>query len=46
MDAIWNCAFGVDNDLQHNPDNPYFTRSESFFSGSVRFTIENYLGGN
>jgi cytochrome P450 len=28
MDTIWNCAFGVDIDVQNNPNDPYFVKSE------------------
>lgn len=31
MDTIWNCAFGLDIDLQNDPDNLYLRNCESFF---------------
>ena len=31
MDTIWNCAFGLDNDLQKNPENPYLIHSNQVF---------------
>jgi hypothetical protein len=44
MDSIWNCAFGLDIDLQNNPDNEYFTRCEEVFSNNLRFPIYFKLG--
>ncbi|CAF1212484.1 unnamed protein product [Didymodactylos carnosus] len=32
MDVIWTCGFGVDTDMQNNPDNPYLTHSQRIFS--------------
>ncbi|CAF0983094.1 unnamed protein product [Didymodactylos carnosus] len=32
MDVIWTCGFGVDTDMQNNPDNPYLTHSLRVFS--------------
>ena len=29
MDTIWNCAFGVDIQVQENPDNEYFLKCEN-----------------
>ncbi|CAF1054545.1 unnamed protein product, partial [Brachionus calyciflorus] len=31
MDSIWNCAFGVDTDIQNEPENEYNIRSEAIF---------------
>nr|ATW72310.1 cytochrome p450 CYP3045C19 [Brachionus calyciflorus] len=31
MDSIWNCAFGVDANIQYNPDNEYFVKCEKTF---------------
>ena len=31
MDTIWNCAFGLDIDLQNNPENPYLVESNQIF---------------
>ena len=39
MDTIWNCAFGLDLDLQNNPDNEYlkhcYAHLDSFENVSV-----------
>jgi len=37
MDTIWNCAFGLDIDLQNDLDNIYFKKSEAIFSNLVNF---------
>ncbi|CAF1691860.1 unnamed protein product, partial [Adineta ricciae] len=36
MDVICRCAFGIDTDLQNNPDNIYFKKVEEIFARSVR----------
>ena len=45
MDTIWNCAYGIDIDLQNNPDNEYFHASEKVFSDAVKFKVLNHLSG-
>jgi hypothetical protein len=45
MDTIWNCAFGVDIDIQNNPNNIYFTKAEQVFSDSVNLNWFFYAGG-
>ena len=37
MDTIWSCAFGLDTDMQNNPDDPYFVHSQRVFAE------ENYM---
>lgn len=32
MDSIWNCAFGIDTDIQKNAKNEYFDRCEAMFT--------------
>ena len=32
MDSIWNCAFGIDADIQNNSENEYFDRCEAMFT--------------
>ena len=44
MDTIWNCAFGVDIDIQNNPNNDYFTKCESAFSNSWKMNLPSYFG--
>jgi hypothetical protein len=44
MDTIWNCAFGVDIDLQHNPDNEYYKKSEELFNTTWQLRTQNFLG--
>ena len=46
MDSIWNCAFGIDIDLQNNPDNEYFTRCEDVFGNNLKFPFYFKLGSN
>ena len=44
MDAIWNCLFGLDIDIQHNPSDPYFTMGERFFAEYVDYSLAHYIG--
>ena len=46
MDTIWNCAFGVDIDIQNNPNNVYYTKSEQLFQETVNINIFGYCGGS
>jgi hypothetical protein len=46
MDSIWNCAFGIDIDIQNNPNNEYFYQCERVFSNSVNLTFPLKLGSN
>ena len=34
MDTIWNCAFGLDIDLQKDRNNEYLKKSEALISTS------------
>nr|UOU03273.1 cytochrome P450 3045C1-1 [Brachionus rubens] len=43
MDSIWNCAFGVDVDIQNNPDNEYFKRCEALFEFLAIPNFLNYI---
>ena len=38
MDVICRCAFGVDTDLQNNPDNMYFKKVEEIFTRTDRMS--------
>ena len=33
---LGRCAFGIDTDIQNNPDNIYFKKLEEFFSRNIR----------
>ena len=44
MDALWNCAFGIDMDFQNNPYNNYFRRCEIIFRQMDSFNLFMYLG--
>lgn len=44
MDTIWKCAFGIDIDIQNNPDNEYFTKCERVFSDAENLQFSSYLG--
>lgn len=46
MDTIWNCAFGIDTDLQNDLNNQYFYRAEQIFKRSADLNFPMYLGGN
>lgn len=37
MDTIWSCAFGLDTNMQNNPDDPYLIHSQRVFAE------ENYM---
>ncbi len=43
MDTIWNCAFGLDIDLQNDLDNEYFYKSEALFSIAFDFSFAHFL---
>lgn len=32
MDLIWRCCFGIQTDMQNNPNNPYLIRSQQVFA--------------
>ncbi|CAF1278773.1 unnamed protein product [Adineta ricciae] len=36
MDVICRCAFGIDTDLQNNPNNIFFKKVEEIFSRNIR----------
>lgn len=46
MDTIWNCAFGLDIDLQNNPKNEYFVNSENLFRLLQRFYLPVFIASN
>ena len=35
MDTIWNCAFGLDINLQVDRNNEYLTKSEAVFKSTT-----------
>src|SRR5690606_41997884 len=43
MDTIWNCAFGVDIDLQKKPDNEYFKHCEYIMGQTSNLLFISYL---
>ena len=45
MDSIWNCAFGVDIDMQNDTDNEYFVKCESIFRSTVVLDTFARFGG-
>jgi hypothetical protein len=46
MDTIWNCAFGIDIDIQNNPENEYFTKCEKVFSNTEKQNLFTFLSSN
>ena len=42
LDTIWNCAFGLDIDLQNNPHNDYYAASEQVFADATKLNILAY----
>nr|UOU03272.1 cytochrome P450 3045C2 [Brachionus rubens] len=43
MDSIWNCAFGVDADIQNNPDNEYYKKCEDLFLFLARPNLLSFI---
>ncbi|UJR11767.1 hypothetical protein I4U23_015949 [Adineta vaga] len=39
MDVICRCAFGLDTDLQNNPNNVYFKKVEAIFNSGVKSSL-------
>lgn len=46
MDTIWNCAFGLDIDLQNDPENPYLINSNSHFKAFENFSLFTFISCN
>lgn len=47
LDAIWNCGFGVDIDIQQNDrDVEFFKRCEQFFKIHEGINFFSFVGGN
>jgi hypothetical protein len=46
MDAIWNCAFGIDVDMQNDLKNDFYFKSEAVFSGDGKVSIFYTLSCN
>ena len=44
MDTIWNSAFGVDIDIQNNPENEYFDKCEKVFGNTSNLRTHHYIG--
>ncbi|CAF0750463.1 unnamed protein product [Brachionus calyciflorus] len=44
MDSIWNCAFGIDLNMQYEKENEYFNKCEAVFRGSGGIGWPIYLG--
>nr|AHL88986.1 cytochrome p450 3045C3 [Brachionus koreanus] len=44
MDSIWNCAFGVDINMQFEKKNDYFSKCEEVFKYSFNLILPQYLG--
>jgi cytochrome P450 len=38
MDTIWSCVFGLDTDMQNNPNDPYLVQSQRVFAEENRIT--------
>nr|AHL88984.1 cytochrome p450 3045C1 [Brachionus koreanus] len=43
MDSIWNCAFGIDTDIQKNVKNEYFDRCEAMFTFLAKPKLLDFL---
>ena len=43
MDTIWNCAFGIDIDLQKKTNNLYFDKCEAHFRIASEFPFVMHL---
>nr|QVK45584.1 cytochrome P450 [Brachionus paranguensis] len=44
MDSIWNCAFGVDINMQYEKENDYFSKCEEVFKFSSNLITPQYMG--
>ncbi|RNA00434.1 cytochrome p450 -like protein [Brachionus plicatilis] len=44
MDSIWNCAFGVDINMQYDKENLYLKNCEQFFKVTSNLMLPHYLG--
>ena len=44
MDLIWRCCFGVQTDMQNNPNNPYLLRSQQVFARESSTYLTTLLG--
>ena len=44
MDSIWNCAFGVDIEMQNNTNNQYFIKCEQVFQQQHQMHAIFYMG--
>ena len=44
MDLIWRCCFGMETDMQINPNNPYLIRSREVFAKENNTYLTTLLG--
>lgn len=44
MDIIWRCCFGIQTDMQNNPNNPYLIRSQQVFARENNTYLATLLG--
>nr|UOU03262.1 cytochrome P450 3045C9 [Brachionus rubens] len=44
MDSIWNCAFGVDINMQYEKENEYFTKCEEIFKSTSNLNFPQLIG--
>jgi cytochrome P450 len=44
MDLIWRCCFGIQTDMQSNPNNPYLIRSQQVFAREGNTYLTTLLG--
>ncbi|CAF1405308.1 unnamed protein product, partial [Rotaria sordida] len=42
MDTIWSCGFGLDTDMQNNPNDRYLIQSQRVFSAEYLLMIAGY----
>ena len=45
MDTLWNCTYGMDIDVQNNPQNEYFHAAEKVFIEAHQFKVFKFLSG-
>nr|ATW72304.1 cytochrome p450 CYP3045C13 [Brachionus calyciflorus] len=43
MDSIWNCAFGVDINMQYEKENEYFNKCEQIFKDTTNISFIEYI---
>lgn len=46
MDSIWQCAFGVDINMQYDTENEYYDKCEIFFNNKFKTNLPMLIASN